>query len=99
MNDDKPDRVRQACTELTAAGSSLTFDAVAQLTGISRATLYRRRDLREIIEHYRDPSGQHLTLTGLAAQVDQLRDSLEAVADRVKRHEEEIRRLKKKTAD
>jgi uncharacterized protein YdcH (DUF465 family) len=31
----------------------------------------------------------------LADQIDQLRDSLEAVADRVRRHEEEIRKLKK----
>ena len=99
MNDDKPDRVRDACEQLIRAGHAITFDAIAQTAGISRATLYRHRDLRAIIERYRDPTGQELTLTSLAVQVDQLRDSLQAVADRVKRHEEDIRRLKKSSAN
>jgi AcrR family transcriptional regulator len=92
--DDKPDRVRDACDHLVRAGQTITFDAVADAVGVSRATLYRRRELREIVERYRDPEGQQLTVTRLADQIDQLRDSLEAVADRVRRHEEELRRLK-----
>ena len=95
--DDKLDRVRDACDQLARAGKTITFDAVADTAEVSRATLYRRRGLREIVERYRDPAGQQLTLTGLADQIDQLRDSLEAVADRVRRHEEELRQLKKKT--
>ena len=94
----KLDRVRDACDQLVRSGQTITFDAVADAAGISRATLYRRRDLREIVERYRDPTGQQLTVTQLADQIDQLRDSLEAVADRVRRHEEELRRLKKKTS-
>lgn len=35
------------------------------------------------------------TLTGLAVQIDQLRDSLDAVARNVRRHEEQLRRLNK----
>ena len=97
--DDKPDRVRDACTQLVRAGAPVTVDAVAQAAGISRATLYRRRELRTTIERHRDPTGQQLTVTGLADQIDQLRDSLEAVADRVRRHEEELRRLKKQPPD
>ena len=97
--DDKLDRVRDACDQLTRAGQTITFDAVADTAEVSRATLYRRRDLREIVERYRDPTGQQLTLTGLADQIDQLRDSLEAVADRVRRHEEELRRLKNQPPD
>lgn len=93
--DDKPDRVRDACDRLVRAGRTITFDTVAETVGISRATLYRRRELREIIERYRDPAGEQLTVTRLADQIDQLRDSLEAVADRVRHHEEEIRRIKK----
>jgi AcrR family transcriptional regulator len=94
--DDKPDRVRDACDQLVRGGKAITFDTIADAAGISRATLYRRRELREIVERYRDPAGQQLTITRLADQIDQLRDSLEAVADRVRRHEEEIRKLKKK---
>jgi hypothetical protein len=95
----KLDRVRDACDQLVRSGQTITFDAVADAAEISRATLYRRRGLREIIERYRDPTGQQLTLTGLADQIDQLRDSLEAVADRVRRHEEELRRLKNQSPD
>jgi AcrR family transcriptional regulator len=93
------DDVRNVCAELAETGAPITFDAVAQRVGISRATLYRNRDLREIVERYRDPTGQALTLTRLADQVDQLRDSLEALADLVRGHEERLRRLEKKTSD
>jgi hypothetical protein len=96
MNDDKPDRVRHACTDLARAGDPVTFTAVADHTGISRTTLYRRRDLRELIERHRDPASRAPTLTGLADQLDQLRQSIEAVADRVRRHEEQLRRMNKK---
>ncbi len=93
---DKLDRVRDACDQLARAGQTITFDAVADAAEVSRATLYRRRDLREIVERYRDPAGHQLTITRLADQIDQLRDSLEAVADRVRRHEEELRQLRTK---
>ena len=97
MTDDpKADQVRSACADLTASGDEVTFTAIAERTGISRATLYRRRDLRTIVERYRDPTGHPLTLTNLADDVAQLRRSLEAVAARVRRHEEELRRLNKR---
>src|SRR6266704_3155196 len=89
--------VRAACAELTRSGVDVTFTAVAERTGISRATLYRRRELRELIDQHRTPAGETLTLTGLAAQVEQLRHSLEAVAAKVRRHEEELRRLRPAT--
>ena len=41
---DHADRVRAACQALIAAGADITFTAVAQASGISRATCYRRRD-------------------------------------------------------
>jgi AcrR family transcriptional regulator len=82
--------VRAACTELTRTGVDVTFTAIAERTGISRATLYRRRELRELIDRHRTP-------TGLATQVEQLRHSLEAVAAKVRRHEEELRRLRPAT--
>ena len=35
------DRVRAACEALTATGADITFTAIAQASGISRATCYR----------------------------------------------------------
>jgi Family of unknown function (DUF6262) len=89
------DQVHTACRELTRTGAAATFTAVAAATGISRATLYRRRDLRELIDQHRAQEGQTPTVTALAIQVDQLRQSLEAVAANVRRHEEQLRALKR----
>lgn len=83
--------VRAACTELLHAGERVTFSKVSDRIGISRATLYRQRQLRELIDQHRDPSGQALTLTALAAQVDQLQQTVEALAAKVRRHEEQLR--------
>jgi transposase-like protein len=91
---DLPAQVRTACTTL-AQHHGVTFPAVAEHTGISRATLYRRRDLREIIEAHRNPDGHTPTITGLATQIDQLRQALEAVAAKVRRHEEDLRTIKR----
>jgi hypothetical protein len=88
-------RVEDACARLTADGKPITADAVATLAGIGRATLYRRPELRALIEEHRQQAREALTLTGLAVQIDQLRDSLEAVASNVRRHEEQLRRLTK----
>ncbi len=91
------ERVRTACEQLLAAGRDVTFTAVAQTSGISRATCYRDRELRALIDTYRARHGDLLTLTGLADRVDQLTASLEAVATKVRRQEEELRTLKRST--
>jgi ubiquinone biosynthesis protein UbiJ len=94
MSDDPPRQlqaVRSACAELLKAGQRVTFPKVAARTGISRATLYRQRQLRELIDQHRHPAGETLTLTALAAQVEQLRDALEALAAKVRRHEQQLR--------
>ncbi|GAA1623759.1 hypothetical protein GCM10009733_020510 [Nonomuraea maheshkhaliensis] len=93
--DDLPTTVRDACTSLIRAGEHVTFAAVATRTGLSRTTLYRHRDLRQLIEQHRDLHGDRITLTGLATQIDQLRQSLEAVAANVRRHEEHLRKLER----
>jgi hypothetical protein len=61
----------------------------------ANVSLYPRRDLRELIEQHRDPASGAITLTGLATQLNQLRASLEAVADNVRRHEEHLRKMKR----
>lgn len=98
MNDTPTDRVRTACEHILAAGRDVTFAAVAEHSGISRATCYRDRQLRAIIDAYRSRHGELLTISGLADRLDNLTQALEAIAAKVRRQEEEIRTLKRRTA-
>jgi hypothetical protein len=88
-----PAVVRDACTTIVAAGKTVTFTAVAEQTGISRTTLYRRHDLRQLIEEHRESVSGQLSLGRMAAEIGQLRHALEATAASVRRHEEQIRSL------
>ena len=92
---DQLTRVEAACAELAAAGQPVTFAEIAARARISRTTLYRRADLRAAVEEHRARGRDATTLTGLTIQIDQLRRSLEAVAAKVRRHEETIRRLER----
>ena len=98
MSDTPTDRVRTACEQMLAAGRDVTFAAVAEHSGISRATCYRDRQLRAVIDAYRSRHGELLTISGLADRLDNLTQALEAVAAKVRRQEEEIRTLKRRTA-
>ncbi|MGH9116990.1 MAG: hypothetical protein ACRD0A_03655 [Acidimicrobiales bacterium] len=93
MSDERLRRVEQACAELVAAGEDVTFDAVAARANIGRATLYRRHELHAIVHEHRQRAADALTLSGLAVQIDQLRHGLEALAAKVRRHEEQLRKL------
>ncbi|HEX5877858.1 MAG TPA: hypothetical protein VF468_05970 [Actinomycetota bacterium] len=93
MNTTLAARVEQACRELAITGEPISFGSVAGRAGIGRATLYRRPELRALVEEHRQRERDALTLTGLAVQIDQLRGALEAVAANVRRHEEQLRRL------
>jgi AcrR family transcriptional regulator len=92
---DELTRVETACAELAAAGQPVTFAEIAARAQISRTTLYRRPDLRAVVEEHRTRGQDATTLTGLSVQIDQLRRSLEAVAARVRHHEEKLRRLER----
>ena len=92
---DEITRIEAACAELAAAGQPVTFKEIAARARISRTTLYRRADLRAVIDEHRARGQDATTLTGLAVQIDQLRRSLEAVAAKVRHHEETIRRLER----
>ncbi len=76
-------------------GQPITFTAVAVLARISRTTLYRRADLRAVIDQHRTRGQDATALTSLTVQIDQMRRSLGAVAAKVRRHEETIRRLER----
>ena len=62
---------------------------------LGRATLYRNPDLRAVIEEHRARGKKPHTLTGLTTEIAHLRIALDALADNVRRHEEELRRLRK----
>ena len=86
---DRIHRVEQACLDLVTTDQPLTFDQVATRTGLSRATLYRNPELRAVIEEHRHREAH--TLTGLATEINHLRTAVEALASKVRRHEEELR--------
>ena len=92
---DQLTRTEAACAELAAAGQPVTFREVATRAQISRTTLYRRADLRAVVDEHRARGHDATTLSGLTVQIDQLRRSLEAVAANVRRHEEQLRRLER----
>jgi hypothetical protein len=89
-------KVEQACTELLADQQPVTFTQVAARTGLGRTTLYRNPSLRALIEEHRRATTSAGTLTGLAADIATLRTALEAIANRVRRHEEQLRHIDKR---
>jgi hypothetical protein len=97
MTSDHVARVEQACQDLLAAGQPVTIAEVAARARIGRSTLYRHPELRAVIEDHRQHERDALTLTGLTVQIDQLRRALEALAAKVRRHEEQLRRLNRRS--
>jgi hypothetical protein len=96
MTGDLIHRVERACQDLATAGQPITFPNIAARAGTTRTTLYRHSELRAVVEEHRQHQRQALTLTGLAVQIDQLRATLEALAAKVRRHEEQLRQLKRR---
>jgi AcrR family transcriptional regulator len=93
MSNERLRRVEQACIDVVATGEEVTFDAVASRAGIGRATLYRHPELHALVHEHRKQATEAFTLTGLAVQLDQLRRSVEAIAAKVRHHEELLRKL------
>ena len=92
---DRRQRVEDACAALLAAGQPVAFDEVATRAGIGRATLYRNPELRAIVEEHRTRGRDAHTLTGLSGEIAHLRTALNEVAAKVRRHEEELRKLRR----
>ena len=86
-------RVEHACAALRRDSKPVTFTSVAAQAGISRTTLYRDPSLRAVIEEHRAALNDPRTLTGLTSEVGHLRTAVEALAERVRHHEEQLRRL------
>ena len=96
MND-IPSRVEQACIDLADNHQPVTFTAVADAAHVSRATLYRNPTLRALVEHHRQVSTPTRPLDRLDEDVATLRIAIEELAQRVRRHDEQIRRLNRLT--
>jgi hypothetical protein len=92
MTADHAARAGQACQDLLAAGQPGTMAEAAARSAIARPTLCRRPELRAVIEEHRQRHREPLTLTGITVQIDQLRAGIEALAAKVRRHEEQLRR-------
>jgi hypothetical protein len=86
-------RVDRACAQLRRDGKSVTFTAVAAITGLSRTTLYRNPAMRAVIDDHRRRANDSGTLAGITEEITLLRTALDALADCVRRHEEQIRKL------
>jgi AcrR family transcriptional regulator len=86
-------RVEQTCEKLLRDGAAVTFTTVAAAAGVSRTTLYRDENLRAVVEEHRSHSHDPRTLSGLTTEVAHLRTAVEALADRVRQHDEQLRRL------
>jgi len=86
-------RVERACNDLRRAGHDVTFTAVAAATGLGRTTLYRDPAIRAAIEEHRRRTVTGGTLAGLTEEIATLRTAVDALAERVRRHEEQLRRL------
>jgi hypothetical protein len=96
VNTDLVHRVEQACLDLLGSGQPVTFASVAARAGIGRAVLYRRPELRALVEEHRQHGRDALTLTGLTVQIDQLRATLDALAAKVRLHEDQLRQLQRR---
>ena len=88
-------RIERACAELLRLNQPVSFTTVAASAGISRATLYRNESLRAVVEEYKQRSRSHdpHSISGVVAEVDHLRTAVEALAARVRKHDEQLRRL------
>ena len=90
-------RVEAAIEELARADLPVTFTAVAHRAGVARATLYRNPTVRAVVDEHRLRQVDAHSLSGLGAEIGHLRTALEAVAERVREHEERLRRLEGRT--
>jgi hypothetical protein len=93
--DPRLQQIEDACAELLAHGEQITFDEVAARTGLGRATLYRNPELRATVEEQRTRGREAHTFTHLANEIAHLRTALDAVAANVRRHEQELRKLRR----
>jgi DNA-binding IclR family transcriptional regulator len=85
--------VERACTNLARNGQPVTFTAIATATGLSRSTLYRNTALHAIVEHHKHTPDE--AITAITDEIATLRAAVSTLAERVRNHEEQLRRLRR----
>lgn len=93
MSDQQLQAAERACIELASAGQPVTFTTVAARSRVPRGTLYRNPSLRAVVEEHRSRARQAAALPDITAELASQRLALEALAERVRRHEELLRKL------
>jgi len=92
MNNTTLNKIERACTDLDRNGHPVTIAAVANLAGISRSTIYRNPDLRAIITHHQN-TAPDTAITAITDELATLRQALQTLADTVRHHDTQLRRL------
>ena len=85
-------QIERACADLARDGEPVTVAAVAEHAGIARSTIYRNPGMRAIIEHHRQAASDG-TITAITDELATLRATVQALADTVRRHDTQLRRL------
>lgn len=85
-------QIECACADLMRDGEPITFAAIAKRTGTARSTLYRNPELRAVIEHHRQAASDG-TMTAITDELATLRATVQTLADTVRHHDEQLRRL------
>ena len=85
-------QIERACADLARDGHPITVAAVAAHAGISRSTIHRNPELRAVIEHHRQaaPNG---SITAITDELATLRRTVQTLADTVRHHDAQLRRL------
>lgn len=85
-------QIERACADLARDGHPITIAAVAVRAGFARSTIYRNAELRAVIEHHRQaaPDG---SITAITDELATLRQAIQALADTVRHHDAQLRRL------
>lgn len=93
-SNDRINTVECVCTDLVRHGHPVTFTAVAKATGLSRSTLYRDTDLRAIVEHHKHAKTTETPMTVITEEITTLRAAVNTLAEQIRSHEEQLRRLR-----
>jgi hypothetical protein len=85
-------QIERACADLARHGHPITITAVAGHAGISRSTIYRNPELRAIIDHHRHTAPDS-SITAITDELATLRQAVQTLADTVRQHDVQLRRL------
>lgn len=85
-------KIERACADLARDGQPVTVAAIAEHAGIARSTIYRNPGMRAIIEHHRRTASDG-TITAITDELATLRQTVQALADTVRHHDTQLRRL------